>query len=167
VLVTLSTVPQAGELAIARAALAALAERQVRVLVTLAPGHTRDELGPIPDNARVESFVPHDEVLDRACSMVGHAGHGMVMRGLRHGVPMVLVPWSRDQPGVAARAAAMGVAEVVPRSECMPERLAAAVDRVMGEAGYPEAARRASERLLADDPLGRACHMVEDVLRSA
>jgi UDP:flavonoid glycosyltransferase YjiC (YdhE family) len=167
VLVTLSTVPQAGELAIARAALDALAERQVRVLVTLSPGHARDELGPVPQNARVETFVSHDQVLERACLMVGHAGHGMVMRGLRHGVPMVLVPWSRDQPGVAARAAAMGVAEVVPRSECMPERLAAAVDRVMGEAGYPEAARRASERLLADDPLGRACHMVEDVLRSA
>ncbi len=30
---------------------------------------------------------------------------------------MILVPWGRDQPGVAARAAALGVAEVVPRGE--------------------------------------------------
>jgi UDP:flavonoid glycosyltransferase YjiC (YdhE family) len=165
VLLTLSTVPQAGELGIARAALDALADRPVRVLVTLAPGHDRDELGPIPANARVAGFVAHDQVLDRASLMIGHAGHGMVMRGLRHGVPMVLVPWSRDQPGVAARAAAMGVAEVVPRSECTTEHLARAVDRVMGKASYSEAAQRAALPLRTDDPLGRACDYVEELLQ--
>jgi len=161
VLVTLSTVPQAGELAVARAALEALADRPVRVLVTLAPGHDRSGLGAVPANARVEGYVPHDYVLDRACLMIGHAGHGMVMRGLRHGVPMVLVPWGRDQPGVAARAAAMGVAEVVPRDACSGERVGQAVDRVMRDGSFAEAALRASARLQADDPLARACNLVE------
>jgi UDP:flavonoid glycosyltransferase YjiC (YdhE family) len=167
VLVTLSTVPQAGELAIARAALAALADRPVRVLVTLAPGHPRDELGPVPPNTRLCGYLPHGPVLNRACLLVGHAGHGMVMRGLQHGVAMVLIPWGRDQPGVAARAAAMGVAEVVPRGECTPERVAEAIARVLGELGYAAAARRASERLRAEDPLSRACAITEAVLRNA
>ena len=136
------------------------------VLVTLAPGHHRDELGPIPTNARVEGFVPHDQVLDRASLMIGHAGHGMVMRGLRHGVPMVLVPWSRDQPGVAARAAGIGVAEIVPRGQCSAERVSRAVDRVMGDGSYAAAARKAAARLQADDPPGRACKLVEEVLQS-
>jgi UDP:flavonoid glycosyltransferase YjiC (YdhE family) len=165
VLVTLSTSPQAGELALARAALDALAERPVRVLLTLAPGHPRDELGPVPANARVDGFVPHGTVLDRARLMVGHAGHGMVAKALRHGVPMVLVPWGRDQPGVAARAEAMGAAAVVPRADCTAERLAEAVARVLGEPGYAKAARRASERLRSDDPLGRACGIVERLVR--
>ncbi len=164
VLITLSTVPQAGELALARAALDALADRPVRVLLTLAPGHARDELGPIPANARVQGFVPHGPVLDRACLMVGHAGHGMVMKALRHGVPMVLVPWGRDQPGVAVRAEAMGVAEVVPRSECSAGRVMRAVARLLDNPGYTEAARRASDRLRADDPLGRACGITEGLL---
>jgi hypothetical protein len=39
--------------------------------------------------------------------------------------------------------------------------------RVLDEPSYTEAARRASERLRADDPLGRACGLVEGLLRSA
>jgi UDP:flavonoid glycosyltransferase YjiC (YdhE family) len=167
VLVTLSTVPQAGELALARAALDALASRPVRVLLTLAPGHAREELDPVPANARVEGFVPHGPVMDRACLLVGHAGHGMVMKALQHGVPMVLVPWGRDQPGVAARAGAMGAAEVIHRSECTAARVAQAVARVLDEPRYAEAARRASERLRADDPIGRACGFVEALLQSS
>jgi len=42
----------------------------------------------------------------------------------------VLVPWSRDQPGVEARAAALGVAEVIAKQERTALRLAAAIDRV-------------------------------------
>ena len=164
VLVTLSTVPQAGELALARAALDALADRPVRVLLTLAPGHARDHLGPVPGNARVGGFVPHGPALDQACLMVGHAGHGMVMKALHHGVPMVLVPWGRDQPGVAARAQALGVAEVVPRPECNAEQVAQAVARVLKGTSYAQAARHVSERLRADDPIGRACGVVEGLL---
>jgi uncharacterized protein (TIGR03083 family) len=44
--------------------------------------------------------------------------------------PWVLVPWSRDQPGVEARAAALGVAEVIAKQERTALRLAAAIDRV-------------------------------------
>lgn len=164
VLVTLSTLPQAGELAIARAAFAALASQRVRVLVTLAPEHSVEELGPVPRNARLSGYLPHGTVLDRVCLLIGHAGHGMVMRGLRHGVPMVLVPWGRDQVGVAARAAAMGVAEVVPRGDCTPERLAGAITRVLHDPKHAEAARKASERLQGGDALASACEATEEVL---
>jgi UDP:flavonoid glycosyltransferase YjiC (YdhE family) len=59
VLISLSTFPQVGELAIARAALQALKDRPVRVLVTLSPDHSAEELGPLPSNARLSGFVPH------------------------------------------------------------------------------------------------------------
>jgi Glycosyltransferase family 28 C-terminal domain len=110
------------------------------VLVTLPPGHAREELGQVPANARLAGFVPHGPVLGRACLAVSHAGHGIVMRALRHGVPMVLVPWGRDQPGVAARAEALGVAALVPRAACTEERVAEAVGRVL--AGPRTATRR-------------------------
>ncbi len=61
--------------------------------------------------------------------MVGHAGHGSVMKALWGGVPMVLVPWTRDQPGVAARAECLGVAKVVRRQELSEESLRQTVVR--------------------------------------
>jgi UDP:flavonoid glycosyltransferase YjiC (YdhE family) len=65
---------------------------------------------------------------------------------------------------VAARAEALGVAALVPRAACTEERVAEAVGRVLAESAYRDAARRASERLRADDPVRRACGGVEDLL---
>ena len=78
VLVSLSLAPQQEEIRLAQAALGALAAQPVRVLLTLSEGHPRDELLPLPANARVEYYVPHTEVLKRSSLLVSHAGHGVV-----------------------------------------------------------------------------------------
>jgi zeaxanthin glucosyltransferase len=161
VLVTLSSYPQTGETALARSALHALSGHPVRVLLTISDGHSRDELGPIPENARVESFVPHSEVLRRACLSVSHAGHGIVTRSLYHGVPMVLVPWDRDQPGVAYRAAKVGAAEVVAREDFTDERLAEAVTKVLANQSYGQSAAGFARRLQSQNPVGAACDLIE------
>lgn len=41
----------------------------------------------IPDNARVEDFIPYDEMLEHADVFVNNAGYGAVQHGLGHGVP--------------------------------------------------------------------------------
>jgi MGT family glycosyltransferase len=166
-LISLSTVPQDGELAIARAALRALKDKPVRTLLTLAQGHPRGELGTIPKNARVREFVPHGPVLDNGALVVSHAGHGIVMKGLYHGVPMVLVPWGRDQSGVARRAEALGVAVVVRREECSEERVAEAVDRVIGDERYARAATQVSQRMRTEDAANRACLHIEELIERA
>jgi hypothetical protein len=165
VLVTLSSAPQAGETALARAALRVLSERPVRVLLT-APAHPPEELGPMPTNARLEVFVPHSQVLQRACLSISHAGHGIVSKSLYYGVPMVLVPWDRDQPGVAFRAARVGVAEVVPREALTEERLAVAIERVLETPRYRQEAARFAERLQTQDAIGTACDRIEEYLAS-
>ena len=164
VLVTLSLVPQEEEVKLARAALTALAAQPVRVLVTLTEGHAREELFPLPANARVEHYVPHSEVLKRACLLVSHAGHGVVMKALYYGVPMVLVPWERDQPGVAARAEALGVAEVISRQALSDIRLSETVTRVLQEPRYRVEVQRHAERLHGQDPVGVACKYIEELL---
>ncbi len=166
VLVTLSSALQEGETALARAALRALSERPVRVLLT-APAHPLDDLGPIPANARLESFVPHSQVLQRACLSISHAGHGIVSKSLYYGVPMVLVPWDRDQPGVAFRAARVGTAEVVPREALTEKRLAEAIAKVLETPSYRHEAVRFAERLQAQDTIGTACDLIEEHLAGA
>lgn len=164
VLVTLSTYPQQGETALARSALHVLSRHPVRVLLTIAEGHSREEIGPIPGNARVELFVPHSEALRRACLSVSHAGHGIVARSLYHGVPMVLVPWTSDQPGVAYRAGRVGAAEVVAREDFTDERLASAITRVLANLSYAQSAAGFARRLQSQDPAGAACDLIEQSL---
>jgi MGT family glycosyltransferase len=164
--VTLSTLPQAGELAIARTAIRALAPEAVRILVTLAPGHARAELGAVPDNVYLSDYVPHGTVLPHSRLVISHAGHGIVMKALYHGVPMVLVPWGRDQLGVAARAEALGVATVVRRDDCDDASVAQAVHRILDDPHYTERVRTVARRLQAEDAVTAACTHVESLVTS-
>jgi Erythromycin biosynthesis protein CIII-like, C-terminal domain len=165
-LVTVSSLPQPGEMTLAGIALQTLAELPVRVVLTLSAGHPRDELGTVPANARLEQFVPHSAVLKRSGLLVSHAGHGIVAKARYYGVPMVLVPWGRDQPGVAARAAALGVAEVVTRDDLTGPRLAAAIHRVLSTPRYQENASRIAGRLQTRDAVAIARARIEELLET-
>jgi UDP:flavonoid glycosyltransferase YjiC (YdhE family) len=163
VLVSISSQLQ-DDLPLAEAALAALAGRPVRVVLTVGPDHDPGELAAVPTNTRVERTVSHAAVLRQGALLVSHAGHGSVMKALWYGQPMVLVPWGRDQPGVAARAAALGVAEVVPREHASGETLAAAVDRTLGSDTMRAAAAQHAARLQATDPPAGAAALIEALL---
>jgi UDP:flavonoid glycosyltransferase YjiC (YdhE family) len=54
-------------------------------------------------NAHVERFVAHDPVLRSAAVTVCHGGMGITQRSLAHGVPLVVIPFGRDQLEVARR----------------------------------------------------------------
>jgi adenylate cyclase len=69
---------------------------------------------------------------------------------------MVLVPWDRDQPGVAARVAALGVAEVIARHDLTEQHLSAAIHRVLASPRYQENAARIAGRMQARDAVALA-----------
>jgi UDP-glucoronosyl and UDP-glucosyl transferase len=164
VLATLSSLPQDDELILARVILQTLAKRPVRVVLTLPAERLRADLGSVPTNTKIEPFVPHAEVLKRGCLLVSHAGHGVVIKALWHGVPMVLVPWDRDQPGVAARAAALGAAEVADRQNLTPAHLAAAVETVLNTPRYRNVAQHIAAQLQRRDPVAIARARIEEFL---
>lgn len=164
VLVSISSQLQ-DDLPLAEAALVALADKPVRVVLTVGPDHEPEEVSLRPANAHVEQLVPHSAVLKRGVLLVSHAGHGSVMKALWEGKPMVLVPWGRDQPGVAARAHALGVAEVVARGDGSEVTLAAAIDRVLASSEMREAATSHATRLQTTDPPGTAATLLESLAR--
>jgi UDP:flavonoid glycosyltransferase YjiC (YdhE family) len=86
------------------------------------------------------------------------------MKAFWHGRPMVLVPWGRDQPGVAARAEALGVARVVARDRADVDALAAAIDACLSDRAMHEAAARHSDRLRGSAPAARAADLLEALL---
>jgi UDP:flavonoid glycosyltransferase YjiC (YdhE family) len=163
VLVTISSQLQ-DDLPLLEAVLAELASRSVRVVATLGEDHVADEVATVPANARLEQTVSHSAVLARGALMISHAGHGSVMKALWHGRPMVLVPWGRDQPGVAARAAALGVALVVPRDQLSTDALTAAVDRALTDARMAEASAQQQGRLQDTDPPATTASLLEALL---
>jgi MGT family glycosyltransferase len=93
-----------------------------------------------PPNVRIERFVPHTPVLERAACVVCHAGMGITQKALAHGVPVVAVPFGRDQPEVARRVEVAGVGVRLPVRRLRPDRLREAVHQAIQR-------RPAAERL--------------------
>ena len=160
-LITLSSIPQQDELTLARSAIWALADQPVRALLPLAGGHPRSELGELPGNTTLAQFVPHSVVLKHSSIVVSHAGHGIVSKALYYGVPMVLLPWDRDQPGVAARAEIMDVATTIARHNVSSESVGEAVAMVLHNSDYRERAASISSRLMRTDAVDVACRLLE------
>lgn len=161
-LVTLSSQKQQ-DIPIARMAIDALSDQPIRLIETIGRAHRRREIGAIPVGAHVEHFVPHQDVLPHCRLVISHAGMCTVMNALWFGVPMVLVPWGRDQPGVAHRAERLGIAVVVPRDALTESRLHEAAARVINDPSIAAAALAHSERVRALRPISYACDLVESI----
>jgi MGT family glycosyltransferase len=138
VLVTCSTERQDDERLI-EVALRALPAAGMSVIATTAAHDP--EVFAAPPGSRVVGFTPHDAVLRRAACVVCHGGMGITQKALAAEVPVVVVPFGRDQLETARRVefAEAGV-RLAPR-HLTPARLAAAVSAALARG---EGARRVS-----------------------
>ncbi|MFC8074225.1 macrolide-inactivating glycosyltransferase [Streptomyces sp. NPDC057307] len=100
------------------------------------------ELGEIPDNIEVHSWVPQLAILKEADAFITHAGAGGSQEGLATGTPMVAVPLAVDQFGNADTLVSLGVARQLPMEEATAEALREAVTALVAD---PEVARRGEE----------------------
>jgi MGT family glycosyltransferase len=158
VLVTCSTDYQRDE-RLAATALEALRDEPVRVIVTLADAHGAATL-PGAANARVERFVPHGPVLERAAAVVCHGGMGIVQKAIAAAVPVVAVPFGRDQPEVARRVTEAGAGVALPLKELEPKRLREAVRAARARGAE---AAQASARLRAAGGAQRFADAAEEL----
>lgn len=108
-----------------RTTLEALAHQDLTVIATVPSGELTGF--DIPHNARLERFVSHSALFDRADCVVTHAGMGSTQKALARGVPVVAVPFGRDQAEVARRVAVARAGVRLPARTLSPERLRKAV----------------------------------------
>ena len=118
----------------------------------------------LPGNPLLVDFAPQLELLRRASVVITHAGLNTALECLAQGVPMVAIPITNDQPGIAARLKLLRSAEVVPLKQMNEQRLRAAVEKVLVSGDYRQAARRMQFKLAAGKGLQRAAEIVEEAL---
>src|ERR1700722_16318224 len=113
------------------------------IQVVLAKGSNIElaDLGPIPSNVIVVERAPQLELLKRATLSITHAGLNTALESLAYGVPMVAIPISYDQFGVAARIAYHGVGESLGVGNLSVEALHALIQRVLNTYSYHEKAQ--------------------------
>ena len=134
----------------------------VRGLVTTGPAVSPDQLRA-PANVQVVTAAPHAEVLQHASAVITHAGHGTVVKALAAGVPLLCMPMGRDQPDNAARVVVRGAGLKLKRS-AKPERIAAAVGRLLAEPSFRSSAEELGAKLRADAASPAAVELLESIV---
>ncbi|WP_406737544.1 OleI family self-immunity macrolide glycosyltransferase [Streptomyces sp. NBC_00853] len=124
------------------------------------------DLGTPPPNFEVHRRVPQLDVLARADAFVTHAGMGSVMEAVHHGVPMVAVPKSADQPMNAQSIARLGLGSFLPPEDVDADALRAAVLALAADRELPGRMARMQEQVRAAGGPATVADMVEQRLAS-
>lgn len=108
---------------------------------------------PLPDNAKLEMFIPHHELLPYVDVMVTNAGYGGVQMAIYYGVPLVTAGKSEDKPEVSARVEWSGVGINLKTDRPTEEQLLHAVRKVLNQPSYKKNVSRLSDEFQSCDAL--------------
>ncbi|MFB7559626.1 macrolide family glycosyltransferase [Streptomyces brevispora] len=127
--------------------------------------HTdRTELGVIPSNVEVHSWVPQLAILEQADAFVTHAGMGGSSEGLLAGVPMIAVPQGADQFMNADRLVELGVARRIDTEDATAETLRTALAELVADPAVARRSARLRTEARAEGGTLRAADLVEELL---
>ena len=143
------------------------AVRELDVQLVIALGGVDRKLDiELPPNVLVVPFAPQLLLLERATAAITHAGYNTAIECLAQGVPMVCLPVTNDQPGVARRVEWLGAGEVLPIRRVNAQRLRALLQRVLREPSYREASLRCRDEIRKVNGLARAAAVIEQAFRT-
>jgi rhamnosyltransferase subunit B len=112
----------------------------------------------------VTDYAAYSEIMPRVAASVHSGGMGTCAQALRSGRPMLVVPWSHDQPDNAERLRQLGVSRTIDRSHYIAARAAQELDRLLSQSSYESNAAHITRELASEDGLRAACDSLEAVV---
>jgi UDP:flavonoid glycosyltransferase YjiC (YdhE family) len=131
----------------------ALASEDVLVIVTTGNKPFENVNNPLPDNVRLEMFIPYHELLPHVDVMVTNAGYGGVQMAISYGVPLVVAGKSEDKPEVCARVEWSGIGINLNTERPTTDQLLHAIRQVLNQPSYKEKVKCLSMEFQSYDAL--------------
>ena len=132
------------ESALLSAVTQAIRDLPVRLVVTVGPDGDPASLGPQPANVHVARYIPQSQLLPYCSTVVSHAGSGTFLAALGAAKPQLCLPQGADQFRNAAACERSGVGLAVQPESITDDRVRHAVERLLSEPGFREAAQQVS-----------------------
>lgn len=143
---------------------AACVDLDAQLVISLGGGLEPEAFSNLLGNPIVVKYAPQLELLQRASLNITHAGLNTTLESLSYGVPMVAIPVTDDQPGVAARIVWTGTGELVMLSQLSVTKLRRAIERVLTEGSYKQNAVRLQEAMRQTRGVNRAADIIEQAI---
>lgn len=123
--------------------IAALADTEYQVIMSVGNLVFMKEFGTLPANISVFSHVDQIAVLQQADVFVSHCGMNSVSESLFYGVPLIMLPQTAEQAGVAERVYQLGAGIKLDKSD--GASILDAINRVFAEDTYRKNAKIISD----------------------
>lgn len=130
-----------------------------QVILSVGDQVDREELGTLPDNVAVFSSVDQIAVLQKADVFLTHCGMNSASEGLYFGVPLVMLPQTSEQSGVAVRAEQLGAGLRLRKTT--PDAIRTALEKAMDDPSYRENAEKIGASFRASGGAKAAADCIE------
>ena len=142
----------------------ACADLDAQLVMSFGGGLDPETFPNLPGNPLVVKYAPQLELLQKASLNITHAGLNTTLESLSYGVPMVAIPVTDDQPGVAARITSKGVGELVKLSNLSVDKMRETVEKVLREPSYKQNAVRLQKAIYLTEGVKRAVNIIEQAV---
>lgn len=122
----------------------AFADSPYQVILSVGNQVSLKAFGDIPENVAVFPHVDQIAVLEKADVFVSHCGMNSVSESLYYGVPLVMLPQTSEQKGVAERVWQLGAGLKLSKMDA--DSISDAVNRIISDPSY----RKNAEAISAD-----------------
>jgi len=117
----------------------------------------------LPDSICVAEYAPYSALFSSAKLVVHQGGVGTTAQCLRAGKPMLIMPYSHDQPDNARRMKRLGVAKVIQKASYTPKKVTRKLRKMLDEPTLAQKASAIAEQLRHEDGVKTACDALEEL----
>ncbi|MEG3939801.1 glycosyltransferase [Microcoleus sp. S36b_A3] len=135
-----------------------------QLVISLGNPNIQDFALDLPGSPLVVPYAPHQQLIEKATLVITHAGMNTTLAALSSGVPLVAIPITNEQPGIASRIARTGAGEVVPLVRLNVPRLRDVIRLVLAEDSYKQNARRLQDTIRHAGGVTRAADIIEQAV---
>jgi rhamnosyltransferase subunit B len=115
----------------------------------------------LPDSICVAEYAPYSALFSRAALVVHQGGVGTTAQCLRAGKPMLIMPYSHDQPDNARRMKRLGVAEVIQKSSYTPKKVTRKLKAMLTKPSLAERSAAVAQQVSREEGVKTACDALE------
>lgn len=137
---------------------------EAQLVISLGIPDSKDYDMKLPGSPIVVPFAPQQQLIDKAALVVTHAGMNTTLGALSSGVPMVAIPITSEQPGIAARTAWNGAGEAIALKKLSASFLRETIKRVLTEDSYKQNALRLQTAIRNAGGVKRAADIIEEAV---
>lgn len=120
-----------------------------------------------PGNPIVVNYAPQAKLLQQASLSITHAGLNTTLGALSNGVPMVAIPISQEQPGIAERIALTKTGEVIALKKVNAQRLKEMVQQVLTNNIYQQNALKLQKVIQQSEGVQLAADLIEEAISTS